>query len=321
MKVSVIIPAFNAMRWLPETLISAVAEAGPEVEVVLVDDGSTDGTADYVRQRFPQVRVTSSSNQGCSAARSLGFAQARGELIKFLDADDLLLPGIIGRQRQLARDTGAEVIYGNWRRIEEKHGRWVATEEVCRRIEEVDADDEIAFLKGMWCPTGAYLWRSDFLRVRHPGWHKRLPVIQDARFPLDAAASGARFVHDPVVGVHYRVHQAGSVSTRSRLTFLRDCQVSLLEIEARWAESKDSWAIRRDALLQAWGGLVRASYAVDAALFTECWEHLQMLAPGYLPGGGRGFRALSRLLGYRAAEAASQWWHRGRRFCGRLPQR
>ena len=98
MRVSVIIPAYNAERWLPETLASVAAQEWPDLEVIVVDDGSTDGTAAFVEQAYPQWTLHRSENRGVSHARNLGTQLANGEFVQYLDADDILQPGKLARQ-------------------------------------------------------------------------------------------------------------------------------------------------------------------------------------------------------------------------------
>lgn len=109
--VSIIIPCHNAERWLAETLESALAQTWPAKEIILVDDGSTDGSLAIAR-RFEarRVRVVSQPNQGAAAARNHGLRLARGEFLQFLDADDLLAPDKIERQVQLLSTRGADNI-------------------------------------------------------------------------------------------------------------------------------------------------------------------------------------------------------------------
>jgi glycosyltransferase involved in cell wall biosynthesis len=86
--VSVLIPVFNAERFLAEALDSVRAQGRDDLEIVVVDDGSTDGSGSVVR-RYPEVRYLRQANAGPSAARNRLLAEARGEFIAFLDADDV----------------------------------------------------------------------------------------------------------------------------------------------------------------------------------------------------------------------------------------
>jgi glycosyltransferase involved in cell wall biosynthesis len=89
--VSVVIPAFNAERFLGEAIASVFAQAYAPVETIVVDDGSNDGTAEVARAH-PGVILIEQENSGPSAARNRGFAASRGEFIAFHDSDDLMTP-------------------------------------------------------------------------------------------------------------------------------------------------------------------------------------------------------------------------------------
>lgn len=104
--VSVIVPAYNAVKTLGETLRSACAQQGVELEVLVVDDGSTDGSAELAASFGPPVRVLRQTNAGVGAARNRGLAEARGRWIAFLDADDLWEPDKLSRQLELLRARG-----------------------------------------------------------------------------------------------------------------------------------------------------------------------------------------------------------------------
>ena len=89
--VSVVVPAYNAEQYLAETLESALAQDWDPFEVIVVDDGSTDRTAE-IAESYEGVRCIRRENGGASAARNTGVAHARGELVANLDSDDLLPP-------------------------------------------------------------------------------------------------------------------------------------------------------------------------------------------------------------------------------------
>jgi glycosyltransferase involved in cell wall biosynthesis len=109
--VSVIIPAYNAARFVSNAIESALGQTVAPLEVIVVDDGSRDDTADVV-SRFPApVRLVRQANGGPAAARNHGAREAKGEWLALLDADDTWLPHKLERQMTLARDPKVAVIY------------------------------------------------------------------------------------------------------------------------------------------------------------------------------------------------------------------
>ncbi|HEY9633635.1 MAG TPA: glycosyltransferase family 2 protein [Coleofasciculaceae cyanobacterium] len=98
-KVSVVIPAYNAMTYLPETVDSVLRQTFTDFEVLIINDGSSDHIMQWASQvTDPRVRIVSQLNQGVSAARNTGIAHAQGEYIAFLDADDLWEPSKLEKQ-------------------------------------------------------------------------------------------------------------------------------------------------------------------------------------------------------------------------------
>lgn len=96
---SLIVPAFNVAKTMPRTLNALLAQTHPAFEVIIVDDGSTDTTADIARDfaRDPRVRLIQQTNRGLAGARNTGLNAARGEVIGFCDADDLWVPEKLAR--------------------------------------------------------------------------------------------------------------------------------------------------------------------------------------------------------------------------------
>jgi len=112
MTISVIIPAYNAARWLPRSIESVLAQTRPADEVIVVDDGSTDDTAEVCRAYADAVRYVRRENGGLSAARNTALALSRSDWFLSLDADDMLYPQALAALAEKAENTDAGVVYG-----------------------------------------------------------------------------------------------------------------------------------------------------------------------------------------------------------------
>lgn len=114
--ISVIVPCYNAQRYLSVCLESLKAQKGPEIEMILVDDGSTDetgGMLDRFAEGESRAKVIHQPNGGVSSARNCGLAQARGRYIAFMDADDALEEDSLLQLYQHAVRTGAQIVSAN----------------------------------------------------------------------------------------------------------------------------------------------------------------------------------------------------------------
>lgn len=111
--VSCVIPAFDAERWLTEAVQSVLDQTWSPIEVIVVDDGSTDDTPAIAAAFGGRVRVLRQPNAGPAVALNHGIRESRGEFLAFLDADDLWPPGKLALQMaRLAADTGLHACYG-----------------------------------------------------------------------------------------------------------------------------------------------------------------------------------------------------------------
>lgn len=114
-KISVIVPCFNAARFISATLQSVLSQQSIELEVIVIDDGSTDGSADVVANSFPEVKLLRQENQGVAAARNLGLRHASHDWVAFIDADDIWLPGKLASQwAHLQSNPSASISYTAW---------------------------------------------------------------------------------------------------------------------------------------------------------------------------------------------------------------
>ena len=110
--VSVVIPAYNAEQYIGETLASVRSQTYSALEIIVIDDGSTDGTGRVVAEHAaedPRIRLLRQSNAGVAAARNLGWHSATADLIAFVDADDLWAPTKIQKQVEVMQEGGEQM--------------------------------------------------------------------------------------------------------------------------------------------------------------------------------------------------------------------
>lgn len=105
-QVSVIIPVYNGERYLAGAIRSVLGQTSPATEIIIVDDGSTDGSGEIVRGFGPSVRYLRQTNQGPATARNTGVNSAQCEMLAFLDSDDLWLPHKLAKQVELLQQQG-----------------------------------------------------------------------------------------------------------------------------------------------------------------------------------------------------------------------
>jgi glycosyltransferase involved in cell wall biosynthesis len=222
-RVSVILPAYNAAASLPAALRSVLGQSLQEIEVIVADDGSSDGTvavAAALARADPRVRVLPGGrNRGAAAARNRAIAAARGDWLALLDADDGFAPDRLARLVALGEARGADVVADNLRLVTAK-GRVLG--EALHPADAIFATGLTAagfVMRNHFLTTGfklGYLkplFRRSFVEARGIRQNERLRIAEDYHFLLDCLLAGARLVADPAPGYEYR-QTPGSLSRR-----------------------------------------------------------------------------------------------------------
>jgi len=303
--VSVLIPCRNGAAYIAETLTSVLHQTLPPLEIIVVDDGSTDGSQNIAEGYGDRVTLLSNPGRGASAARNHAAAAARGEFFQFLDADDLLEPGALETRVAALQQSGADVAVSDWCRITEQSGMWRVATTVSGKLPAQDVPADVQILRGFWAPPAAILYRRGVCE-RIGAWCESLPVIQDARFLLDAGRVGGRFVHVDHLGARYRQHASGSLSTSDSPRFWGDVLRNAREVEALWRAEGRHTPIYRDALASTYDLCARAALSLDQRLFTDALDDLSRFS-SYAPSRRvRAARLLNKVLGYRLTRAVLQ---------------
>ncbi len=185
MRVSVIIPAFNAAETISSCLDSAVDVS---VETIVVDDGSTDGTADMVRKSFPGASVLRQSNRGVSAARNAGLDTATGDYVAFVDADDRLFPDALRAARAAAEEAEPDILILRSFGADREHYPWERRFKPGRDYSLEDIKKE-GYMRGSVCGC---LFKRDYLLRTALRFPEGIAMAEDQLFLNAAIAYGGR---------------------------------------------------------------------------------------------------------------------------------
>lgn len=203
--VSVIIPAYNAERYLEETVASVLAQTYQQIELILVNDGSRDGTAallDQLAATYPNIRCIHKENTGVSDTRNHGLATASGTLVAFLDADDVWLAENISKKVALLADYDA--VYSNCAIIDDD-SRTTGKEMTGENAPSLD--DFFSFRSNYFTAPSGIVFRKSVLDTIG-GFDTGLSNNADQDIWIRTLAAGFRIGHIPEVLWLYRVHAA-----------------------------------------------------------------------------------------------------------------
>ena len=305
--VSVVVPVFNRKAMLREAVASAEAQTYRPLEIVLVDDGSTDGTSELCEElaaRNPViVRAVRQANLGPGAAREAGRVASRGAFVQYLDSDDLLYPAKIERQVAALRATPDAGIAYCWTRLRRADGTLV--EEPWKGSGERRETMFPWFLTERWWDTPNPLYRRSVCDAAGP-W---LPLWQEEDWEYDCriAVSGTKLVQVSEFFVEVREHAEERLSGGSAR--------EVRKISSRCDAHRRIYGHARAAGIRSESPFMRrysrelfllARHAGDSGLGVEARELFRLAREASGPARGRGadFRAyalLAALLGWEVA--------------------
>jgi len=298
--VTIGIPCYNASQWIAASVQSALDQSWPAREVIVVDDGSTDGTLEILQKFGEAIRVEQASHGGANRARNLLLRAARGEWIQYVDADDYLRAAKIERQfAEAAVPEQADIIYSPVLLEKRKDGRPLPLEAV-----PIDADADIytQLLRWQLPQTSGALWRKAALEGIG-GWDEDPAQLCDEHdCYFRALKAGCRFVFAPTANAVYRIwsEQTRSHGNQRRVIFSR---TALCEALRDWLQERGAWtAGHREVLGQSLLEMARKLASDDLAFATKYHaahkRHIRLAGPA----APQTYQFVYRALGFRAAE-------------------
>ncbi len=301
--VSILIPCFNAERWLAATIESALQQTWPEKEVIVINDGSTDGSlAEARRFEGRGVRVLDQANAGAAAARNAGLRAARGDYVQFLDADDLLAPDKIAEQMRLLEPLGGRGLSSSrWAHFQDSPAEASFKEHSNYRDLTGIEFLQLHWEEGCMMQPAAWLAPRALLDAAGP-WNEALTLNDDGEYFARVMLAAERIVFCRAARTYYRAHGGPRLSARRDRRSLESLFHSVELITARLLAA-DASARTRAAVAYAWKWTAFELYpaAPDLAERAEANSRQFGGSPRPLPAGGR-FQLTARLLGWRLAK-------------------
>lgn len=313
--VSILIPCFNAALWIDQTLESCCSQTWPAIEVIVIDDGSTDGSPDLLKQWDQRAKVLCRGNRGGNPTRNELLSMASGHWIQFLDADDYLLPEKISNQMQTAQATpSADVIYSP--QLVEIHTPSAISTQTWNPHDPTGAHDPWTYHLG-WnlTQTGGALFRKTVLDAIG-GWNEQQPCCQDNELYFRLLQHGANFVYCPYAESVYRRFENGSVST-GKPDRVRAEILSLLQKGEQFLRQSNALTAQRlQAINQMRFRIARTVWPDNPAEAKSIIATIHFSDPRFVPLASdqapSAYRWCYRLLGFVAAEKVGEF---RRRFC------
>lgn len=199
--VTVLTPTYNRAAWLEETVRSVLDQDYPDIEYIVLDDGSEDGTLEVLRKFEGRVRIYSHPNMGQARTFNRGFSLAKGEFIGLVSDDDPVLPGLVRRAVEtFGARPEAVVVYPDWVHID-------AEGKAVNRIRTQDYGPEEMIRRHHCVPGPGTFFRRSLLD-RIGGWDPQFRYVADLDFWFRAGVCGP-FARIPETLATFRVHPSG----------------------------------------------------------------------------------------------------------------
>ena len=306
--VSILIPCFNAEHLVAQAIESALAQTWPAKEVIVVDDGSTDGSPEVIRQFDGRIRWETGPNRGGNAARNRLLDLSNGEWLQYLDADDYLRPGKVGAQIEFAREhPDCEVIYSATASEIMQDGQLA-----CEEHEIPEPHDPWILLAHWELPqTGGPLWNKRALE-RVGGWRIGQPCCQEHELYFRLLETGAHFAHcDCCLAVYRQWDHGVRISNSLPQEAYRQRLLIMDRIETHLKKQNELSPARHAAINDTRHAAARMFWRQDRAWARKIAESIRASDPNYLPwdqpASPRLYSAAYWLLGFEAAQVLASY--------------
>ena len=306
--VSIVISAYNAEKYLAKTLDSVLKQSWKDLEIIVVNDGSTDDTLTILQSYGHQIKVITQENKGQDAALNEGFRQSKGAYIKFMDSDDLINPEMIKKQVEVLNGTDQHVAYGEWARFYNNQPELAPFTKLdyWRDMEPLDfltsRPDGVMLQCGIMLVPRALIERAGL-------WDERLILFNDTEFfnRVLLLSKGVRFSEG--AKLYYRSAQSGSISAQVSRRFFESTFLATNLIATQLLAVEDSYRIR-NLISNTFLNQYYRMYPNFPDLILAHEKKIQFYGPGTVkPDGGTVFKIIKSISGWKIASRIQAFFY------------
>ena len=315
-KVSIIIPCYNSIMFLQETLDSVYQQSYSNIEIIIIDDNSTDGSYEFLEMvERPNFRTVKNIRKGACAARNYGFELSTGDYIQFLDADDILSTDKIEAQVKALEAHKNSIAVCNTKHFYNSINEG--------KISDQDylftTKDTESFLLNLYGANGrpnmvqTSAWLTPRTLIELAGsWDENLSKDQDGEFFCRVVLKANQVIYVPKIINYYRKHVLGQNIANQKQRIHLESQLKALDSKYNQLKSlKDTEDFRAAFSLQ-YKWMAVDAYPEFKDLSKKAFKNSETLGGNsYLPVlGGRIIETTKSLFGWRMAKSLSYWVHK-----------
>ena len=299
-KISVIVPVYNVAKYLPQCLESLIAQTLQDLEILLINDGSTDGSAEILRSyaaKDPRFRLIERNNGGYSAARNTGLQEVRGEFVGFVDADDWVEPDMFQHLLGLAEAHEADIAQCGFSWYMEQDGRTIAKDNswipplLARSGGSLRGSEAILFEDiAIW----KKIYRRSLLEAGDLTFDEGMPMGEDVPFHLSALCLAKRIAASNRPMYHYRKQRQGQqtgIRDHRLLAYFRIFEKMNDLVQQHGLDYLQPWLLHLQLSRHCWGyemaspearddyfrmlheTFIKAGFTAHSAIAPGCWTH------------------------------------------------
>lgn len=290
--VSIIIPNYNKGKYIKEAIDSALNQTYRNIEVIVVDDGSTDNSIDIIESYGKKIMAYFLPHKNANVARNFGLSKSRGEYIQFLDSDDLIEKNKIEKQVKIFQKENVDIVLCYWRHLNNDGSMG----DIRKIPEKLEGRELLKWLLiGNWFAQLSPLYKKDF--IKDFLWDESLRRAQDSDFHFKVALNNPKVITFQEVLCLYRNTDINFKKSKEyRKIWLEDSYNVYKKLKFHLKEDE------RKFIVNKLFNLAENAFEIDKKIFKEIIKDIKNISPHFIPDKNILYRIFYLCFGFEFIE-------------------